>query len=258
MPLLAFPADDVIWTATLTATNADALYPVTNVKNNDPSDTFRSTTTSTVITITLAGNITALMLFLGNTNYTTGTLANASGLSASFVFPSRTTDGKARNGWLDLRGLGNTTDDVFTLTLSKSGTAKGELGRIVLAVDLQEPELVIQGAGPSPVFGIKRPGMVENVTRLGSTFRRASPTSARFVRASSIVAEFLTLWQQLDAECLGLNRGFLFIPDEDDNDAWFAQLTMKDLEWTVDIPDVLIPVSLTIEEISMGLPPSLA
>ncbi len=72
MPLIAFPTDDVLWTATLSATNEDALYPVANVKNNDPADTFRSTTTSTVITITLAGNITALLLFLGNTNYTDG------------------------------------------------------------------------------------------------------------------------------------------------------------------------------------------
>lgn len=256
-PLLAFPTDDVIWDASLSATNEDAEYPVTNAQNNDPADTFKSTTTSTTIDIDLAFSVTVVGLMLANTNWTAGTLSSDGGTISALTFPSRTTDGKARNLGLDLRGLSNRTDDHFELALSKSGSSVGELGRICLVTEWQEPHIVIQGAGSSPAFGIRRPGMVENVTRLGSKFRRPSPTSTRFVRASSIEADQLSLWQQLDAENLGLNRGFLFIPDEDENDAWFAQLTMGDLSWTVDIPDILIPMSLTIEEISMGLPPAL-
>jgi hypothetical protein len=261
--LLAFPSDDLVWDATLTMSNEDADYPVENIQNNDPSDTAKSTTTSTTVQIDISGgNQTVVGLFLGNTNFTTGALSSTAGAIGSFVFPSRTPDGKQRNGWLDLRGLSNVTEDHFEIALSKTGSIAGELGRVCLVTAWQAPKVLVEGAGTPPVFGRIRPGQVENISRGGVTNRRVSPWAAiRKLMASTHESDTRDILDQLEAECLGLNRGFLLVPNEDSNDAWFAQCEMADLEWAQNYPDGvtdgMFPMRMTFLELSMGLPPAL-
>lgn len=261
--LIAFPSDDAIWSATVSMTNEDTEFPATNVQSNDPSDTSKSTTTSTVYSIHIgSGNITVVGLALINTNYTTGALASSGGAIASFVFPSFTPDLKPRNGWLDLRGLSNRTDDDFTVTLSKTGSAVGELGRICLVTEWQAPEILID---PPPVFGRKRPGEIENVSRGGVTWRLGTPWAAiRWMKASTQDADTKDILDQLESESRGFNRGFLFVPNEDVNDAWFAQVSQDDFEVEQPFPDIvtddpLLPIRrFTVLELSMGLPPDLS
>lgn len=262
--LLAFPSDDVIWDADLSMSNEDPNtdYAVENLQDNDPSNTARSTTTSTTVQIDLAGNVTVVGLALINTNYTTGALSSGAGAIGAFTFPSRTPDGKQRNGWLDLRGHSNRTDDHFEIALSKSGAAFGELGRICLVTEWQAPHVLVDGAGSPPVFGRKRPGQIENVSRGGVTWRRASPWAAiRTLMASSHEPDTRDILDQLEAESMGLNRGFLLVPNEDVNDAWFAQCDLADFNYAQNMPDDvtdgLFPIRMTFVELSMGLPPEL-
>ena len=256
--LIAFPSDDVVWDATVTMTNEDSLYPATNVQDNDPANTAKSTTTSATFSIDISGgNVTVVGLLIVNTNATSGTLSSTAGSILSLSsFPDLTPDGKLRNKWFDLRGLSNRTEDHFEVALSKSGTAVLEAGRICLVTDYQAPEVLWAGAGSSPVFTRKRPGQLELMTRLGSTPRRASPVSPpRSMSISTLDETTFGILDQLEAECNGLLRPFLFIPDDDDTDAWFAQCAFADFEYTRDQPEVT-PVRMVIQEVSMGLPPA--
>lgn len=256
--LLAFPSDDVIWDATVSMTNEDTEFPATNAQTNDPSDTSKSTTTSSTYSIHVpAGAVTVVGLGLINTNYTTGTLASGTGSIGSFVFPSFTPDRKARNGFLDLRGLSHCFDDDFTIALSKTGTAVGELGRICLVTEWQAPEVLIT---TPPVYGRRRQGEIENVSRGGVTWRRPVPWAAmRRISATTQDADTKDILDQLEAESRGLNRGFLLVPNEDLNDAWFAQVSLDDFEHTQEFPDDVtdgvFPLRMTFLEIAMGLPP---
>jgi hypothetical protein len=260
--LIAFPSADAIWPAVLTMSNEDSEYPVENIQNNDAADTAKATGTSTTIDIDIPFvTITPVGVMIANTNATTGTLESSAGPMGTFTFPSRTPDGKQRNGWIDLRGL-NVTDNHFEIDLSKSGGPPVEVGRICLVTAWQAPEVLVAGAGQSPTFGHRRPGQIENVTKGGVTHRRTAAWAApRRVTISCFDVATLAILQQLEAESNGLGRGFLLVPNEDVNDAWFAQCAFEDFEYVQEQPDdgaELFPVKMTIHEIAMGLPPGVS
>lgn len=258
--LLAFPSHDLIWDATLTMSDEDPDYPVENVQNNDPSDTAKANGTSTTIEVDISGgNQTVVGLLLANTNGTTGSIESAGGAIGAFTFPARLPDGKLKNGWLDLRGLPNVTEDHFEIDLSKTGSAVLEIGRICLVTAWQAPEILVAGAGTPPTFGHRRHGQVENLTKAGASHRRIVPwAKRRHLSCATKVAATLAILQQLEAENLGLGRGFALIPNEDENDGWFADLALTDFAWVQDEPDdgaQIFPVQITFHEIAMGLPP---
>lgn len=260
--LIAYPSADAIWDATLSSAqeSADPNYAIENLQNNDASDTSRFTASTVNIQIDLGGNVTVVGLGLINTSFTGGTFESGSGAIGSFVFPSRTPDGKQRNGFLDTRLLANTTDDHFELDLT-SGSSTPELGRICLVTAWQAPHVLVAGAGTSPTFGHRRFGQVENTTRLGSTHRRPSPVAApRWMVVNCLEAATLAILQQLEAECNGLNRGFLVVRNEDVNDAMFMQCAFEDFVYAQQYPDSVaevFPVRMRFNEIAMGLPPAL-
>lgn len=260
--LLAFPSDDVIWDATLSSSQEDSDYPVANAQNNKTDDTAKSTSgTAFTIEVDLAAPVTVVAAFVGNTNATGGSLISDGGTIGSFTFPSRTPDGKQRNGWLDTRALPHVTDDHFEFVLSKSGSPKLEVGRLCLVVELQAPEVLVEGAGSPPVSSRMRPGQVENVSRGGTTWRRPVPWAPiRSLTISTLTADARAILDQLEAESNGLDRGFLFIENEDENDAWFAQCEFVPFEFSKNQPDDVAeiePVRMKIVEIAMGLPPAL-
>lgn len=261
--LLGFPTHDVIWGASLASAqeSADPNFAIENLQSNDPADTARFTASTVNIQIDLSGgNVTVVGIALINTSFTAGTFESQAGSIGSLTFPSRTQAGKQRNGFLDLRGLPNRTDDHFELDLT-SGSSAPELGRICLITAWQAPEVLVEGAGAPPVFGARRPGQVEQMTRLGTTHRFVSPAHApRRLTIETLTDTAAAILRQLAEENLELNRGFLLVPNEDVNDAWFAQCEMVDTEHQQTQPDdvnEITPMTMTLLELSMGAPPAL-
>lgn len=248
--LYALPTDDLIRTAALSMSTEDSAYPITNVQNEDPADTAKSTTTSTVVTITVPSS-TPRALSIINTNATSIVLTNAAGMaSQAQIVPSRTVDGKQINGFKDMDGVLLRTSTVFTLTMSKTGTSPLEVGRIVLVTALRELVWL-----PNVEFGIARPGAVRNRTRLGSVARRLSPTWKRSGTGQFLDVSELANLRAWEAAGNGLGYGALLIPDRRVNDAWFVQPAEDGVKWTGG--DAQIDLKLALEEISMGLPPAL-
>lgn len=249
--LFAYPSDDIVAAATLSMTNEDTDYPDGNLQNENPADTAKSTTTSTTVTVTAssAQQIVAAAYF--NSNATTASVENDATLNQSFTIPSRTTDGQIVNPWKNLTSVANNTDDVWRFVFSKTGSEVWEGGRLVLSTALRDLDWIY------PVrFGVRRPGVVVNTTRLGTRQILSSGVRQRFARGVVRKHTALALFQELDAQVNGSALGFLFIPESDVNDAWFATLAPSSIEWSRLNPNAS-EFQVEIVELCMGAPPTL-
>lgn len=250
--LFSLPSDDLIRTAALVATNEDPDYPVTNVQDDDPSNTFKATGTSSVITATVTSSTPVAFAFV-NTNMAAGALTNGGALvSQAQTVPSRTVDGKQRNGWKNITGVAARTSTTFIFTISKTGSAPLEIGKILLLAAIRDVLWL-----PKVNYSLKRPGSVRNTTRLGAISRRLSPVAAPRIAAGKVnrASELATLLD-LEASSNGLGYGFFLVPDRDENDAWFCMPTEDAAKWMRE-NSTIAEIEFAAQELSMGLPPAL-
>lgn len=248
---ITLPTDDKIPAAALAMTNQDANYPVGNAQDDDPANTAKATGTSTVVTITTP-SITAVLYSVINTNATSISLTNGAGMAAQAqAIPSRTLDGKQRNGFKYFAGVALATSTTWTLTMSKTGAQPLEFGRIVLVVAVWDLKW-LRGVD----YDLRRPGAARNVTRLGTVNRRLSPVSQRSGNGQFLHDDAFTVMANVEAGSNGLGNGFLVVPDRDVNDAMFMQVAEDAIRWKDQISHV--DLRLPMEEITMGLPPNLA
>ena len=248
----ARPSDDAYQTATLSMTSADSAYPVTNSQGQFPAETAKSTGTSTTITITLTGVFQILMVGIYNTNATSGTVASGAGLSQPFVFPARWFSGLLKNGWLNLEGIANNTDNDWTIALSKSGSEKLEFGRIVMATAKRDLEWKWEGKRAK-----ERPGTQRKLTRLGGLNRTFGFTQCHKFSGTADRKTMADDWKILEDQCNGAGYGFMLVPDAAVNESYFCLPEEDELSWEITRPDVET-MEIKITEINMGRPPSAA
>lgn len=249
---------DLVRAATLSMTSPDAdpAYAVQNAQNDDPADTARANGTSTLVTVTLDAVYQVVAAMVANTNATSISVASVAGLSQAITVPTRTGDGQIINGWKNLTGIANNTDNDWTVSLSKTGTAKLEFGRIVLVAALIDVEWR-WGNGNGPKFGIRRPGYVENVTRLGTKHRRPGGTQYRVAAGEVLRTSALANHLLRDAHGSGLDEGFFFVPYAEENQAWFAvPRDPTGTEWQ-SLAAPATSFAVEIDELCMGAPPAL-
>jgi hypothetical protein len=240
LPLVALYTDDIVPASSAAMTNEDALNPASNAVTNDPAALCKSTTTSTTITLTTASK-TIVAVALIQTNATVASL-NGQGIT----LPTAGLDGARVHGWLDLRGA-PLTDTTWDIALSvPSGVVF--IGRIVLVQALHD--LPVQ-------YGLElshtRPGDIQIKTRMGSDITNRAEIKVRSADGTVDLVTAATLMKSVDAAAQGFNFPFLFIPDEETNDAWFVKLKsveFKTRHTNVDVNEV--PVSFI--EVSSGPP----
>lgn len=237
--------------ATLSMTNEDLNYPATNGNNKMPWDPLKSTTVNTVITLTFSGDVTleAFSIIHHNLVGATVDLANGVGFLQPIVIPARTSRGRCVNPWLDMRGLANTTDDVWTLTVA-GALANVSIGEIVAVGTLSDLPLVVN---EPPEFGERE--LVEIITTSYGVRRKLEyHTRMRHARGRLVEdvdqATVYALWQTVG----GVTDPFLFIPDVDINDAWLAEFDSDTVQWSRSTPNVH-PMSIGLTEVSGGLVP---
>lgn len=245
---------DLIWEASLSMTNPDSEWPVTNLQDNDPANLAKATGLETDITITLSGAFTVVLAAVLNSNATIASISNGAGLNEPFVVPSRTVSGKQRNMWRDLTGVEDTEDDEFVIHLEKAGSDPVQAGRLVLGIELKEFT-----CSPNPEISVIRPGGVRVPTRLGSRGRRVSPVTPKrnFLATFEDLADRATV-EDLEEYANGLDRGFLLIPDRT------IAASRQDCQWMEPSEDGhrlthqggKMVLRLPLEEISQGAPPS--
>lgn len=241
LPLFALPGDDVVWTATMSMTNEDADYPAENVQDRDPANVAKSTTTSTVITITTS-SVQPVAVALINTNAETALFG-----ATAVTIPSTELDGQRVHGWLDMRAAPPTAGTSWTVTLSRSAGVVW-IGRICLVTSLRDLNLRY-----GLQMGRKRPGDIAITTRLGTILRHGADIRTRWARGSVDRYEDETVLRQLEANTEGSLTPFLFIPDEETNDAWFVSFGAND--FSVGYPNLDVrDIPIAFEELSGGPP----
>ncbi len=234
--------------ATFSMTNQDGTYPATYGNDKDPANPLKSTTTSTVITITFSGNVVLQAIALINHNLVgaTCTLANAAGYSQTITIPARTSDGQCVNAWRDMRLDANTTDDIWTLTIT-GASANVAIGEIVLVTTLSELNwrYGVEFASIHPAIQLTTFYQSKVTYDTGIRVRRASGQ----LKKDTDKATLLSLWQQTKGPVLP----FLLIPELANNDAWMVRFAEQELEWHPQAP-LATDVSVVVEELSSGLP----
>lgn len=238
-PLVASPSVDLIWAAGLSMTNEDPDFPVENIQTDDPALLAKSTTTTTTITITTP-SATPVAIALFQTNATSASLNGD-----PIPIPATELDGQRKHGWLNMTGSPAGTGTTWTLVLSRASGVVF-IGRVVLVTALYELPLKY-----GLEMGRLRPGDIEARTRLGSLNRVTAGIRTRWARGVVDIIEAEDLMRDLEASAQGTQLPFLFIPDENTNDAWFVTYTANDFRMRYPDYDVR-EVPFAVEEVSNG------
>jgi hypothetical protein len=250
--LVGYPGDDAVSTAVISMTSPDVFYPATNLQGYDPANPTKATNTATVITITCSGSKTPEGFAIINHNLfgASVTLANGAGLSESITIPARTSDGQCVNAWHDLRLAANRTASVFTLSIT-GASANVAIGRLCLVTTMRELPWMGEGVGVG--YGATWP-VRELRTFYGSSMMYDTGIRVRSARGQTVQETDRVMLMTLAQSAKGVNIPFLFVPDEDVNDAWYVRLSQSTVDGLLRVDGVIADQSIGVTEVSMGLP----
>jgi hypothetical protein len=251
-PLLSYYTDKTA--PTLSMTNADSTFPAANGTDLDPATVLKATTTSTVITLTHSGSVTAVGFAIINHNLVgaTVTLANGGGYSQAITIPARSSDGQCVNAWRDMRADANTAATVWTLTIT-GASANVAIGELVMVTALRRVTWLTIVGGTEASFRWHWPKRIHR-TFYGSRLVYDTGVRMRAASGESLTEADRALFLALAQSAKGASYGFLFIPDSSVNDAWFV--VIPDMSEIVSgfQSATISRVQFAIEEVSSGLP----
>jgi hypothetical protein len=227
-PLFALPTEDVAPNATVTVTSgtANAEYPAANLVNRNPAKPGKATGVAITYRFTWSGNqiIRAIAIINHNLDGATVTLSNAAGVNQALTIPDNTTGlyPHCVNPWRDLSEdwtVGQRTDDIWDLAITGGALGNVAIGEVCFLTDLNELHL-IWGAKLSP-------------SHLNITHKTFGGSSLKYnkrilINGAAGRVDLDTdrdLMSQLDHESAGTIVPFVFIPHEDENEAWYVQNT---------------------------------
>lgn len=236
LPLVGLAGHDLIWSATLSASDDDTEFPIQNAQTDDPALLCKGVANTLNITITTA-SATPVAIALIQTNAETGTLDGQ-----AITFPGLDSEGQRIHPWKLLAGLSPGTSR--TLVLSKASGVVF-VGRICLLTELQE--LNVKYGWERGRF---RPADIEIPTRGGSLLYHSFGVRTKWAQGVVDLHEDETMLSSLDLSAKGKTLPMLFIPDEATNEAWFAR---QSTPYSVGIPNIDVrETKLRFDEVSCG------
>jgi hypothetical protein len=253
--LYARPSDNVTANATpsLVVGAANASYPLTNIDDLDSGLPFKATGTSATLRWTFVGSQTlaAIALFNHNLHGKTLALTNNAGLSANLVVPAVGADALCINPWLDLRQVADHTASTWTLTITGAANPIA-IGEVALLAALREVSIRwgYDGSETHPV--------IEHRTEYGRRLQFKLAVRQRTFSGQAFLYEERDEIRQLERECFGPYTPFVLIPNEDENDAvfaqWAGQQRTEKTDWIhPDLSGGMVEIPLAFEEQNAGL-----
>lgn len=238
LPLIALAGDDLITTATLSASDDDSEYPITNAQNQNPAHLAKGVANTLTVTITTP-SATPVAIALIQTNAETATFQGD-----AITIPALDSEGQRVHPWLDMRGSPWGAGTSWSLVLSKASGVVF-IGRICLVVDLHELNIRY-----GYDVGRVRPADVEITTRGGSILYHSFGVRTKWAQGVCDLHDDEALLSSLDVSAKGKTFPMLFIPDENTNEAWFArQVNPYSKKYpTIDVRET----PLRFEELSCG------
>lgn len=239
LPLVSMPADDLSWNATYTVDSEDADYPVTNLLDPDPAVVFKPESNAVTIEIETDDPAVVVGIALINTNATVATLD-----TINVPLPGQELDDQRLHAW---RALTRPSASLWTVDLWRPS---GQLwiGTVRLVTVLRPLNLRY-----GLQLGRNRYGDLSSLTRLGSRIVYGAQIRTRWAEGETDLLEDETMRAQLEASAKGLVLPFLFIPDENTNDAWWVAFRANDYRVTLPTADVRT-IPFRVEELSSGPP----
>jgi hypothetical protein len=227
----------------ITATNANSLYPVTNAIDYDPANPFKAASTTVSVTLYHA-NAARHYAALINHNLVGATSVAVGGVAVTV--PSRTPDGQCVNP-ITVLSLGAGTSTTVVVTGATSAVA---LGAICLISSLAP----LNWAWGGPTVDLEAEWPVNEITTFGgSTLRYNKGYRVRRARGILTRESHRTQWETLAQTSQGRNVPFVFVPDLDVNDAWYVLLGRSGIIGRRRMTNASV-TDVELEELSMGLP----
>jgi hypothetical protein len=237
-PLFARPADDIYTLATLTLSNPDPAYPISNTLIPDPAIVAKSLEQTTDLHITVLEPAQVVGVALINTN---AQIADIDGVPIPIPGYEFGGLGPRLNPWCRL----TLDSSEFEITLTH-GDDPIWIGNVLLLVALR-PFNLRYGLQ----FGTIRPGRTVMTTRLGTKLIHDAGIRQRTAKGLVDLREDEDTLRSLEANARGSLLPWLFIPDETINDAWYVRFQNDEYTWTYPTYDVS-EIPITIEELSPG------
>ncbi len=219
--LYARPSDNVTASATpsLTAGSADSAYPLTNIDDLDTGVVFKATSAACTIrwTFGVAQVLQGVALFNHNLHGLTLTLTNNNGMaSQSVVVPAVGQDGLSINPWHDLRSVALASATQWNLAIS-GAAANVAIGEVALLAALRDVSIRWEYTQEE-----EHP-LIEHRTDYGRRLKYKLGVRQRFFAGQALLFEERDDIRRWNRECIGGYYPFVLIPNEDENDALFAE-----------------------------------
>lgn len=249
-PLYCKPSENVAPNATwaVTAGAANALYPVDNVKNLDPSNPTKSTGTSYTIRATFgaAQVIKVAQFVMHNLGGRTITITNNSGLNTTLIPAADYADGFPEFAWKDLRGLSNSaTQWTFAITVA-AGIV--HLGELVLWQEARFLPLLWElEHGPRRLAH-------KNVTDWGYEHYYDRGIRERVVSAKLIDGDYRNALLELEADAHGCVKQFPMILEDTTQESYWVRFAKDEFFVGRDAPNIS-PMTFQVQETGLGLAP---
>lgn len=255
MPLYARYSDLLSGdTVTVTAGSEDSAYPRTNIIDRLSRTVGKFTGTTGTYRRTFGAAKTVEAVVFVNTNATAITLSNADGLSEAITIPATPEDGHRLDPWIDLRGspIANTSAQWNAALTGPTGVGLGEFLLIETLREIQvlwTPEPVEDEA--HPVSHQETDYGVDLDYGMGVRQRAGSLS----VRGEATRADLLSLTR----DARGRLRSWVFIPNEDRDDALFVTLSQDHVRIVPIAPSAsgfateMSDATITIKEQQKGL-----
>lgn len=223
--LFAFPSSNVAPTATpswAVGTEASG-YDVENVLTLVPGDVAKANETTATLRLMFSGNVTPVALVFIHTNWggaSSVTVTNGGSMAPQSVTIRETRDGLCECGWVDLRGVANTTDDQWDIAVA-GADGPVAIGSILVLTSIESPRTKWEY-----LLGDWAPKVRLTPANAARDFIFSRPTRRRSGQFVWHWAEDRPLWRRLWEEAYSTNpTPFPVIPDEDDGDAMLVQFT---------------------------------
>lgn len=224
MPLYARYSDLLSGdTVSVIAGTEDTAYPKANIVDRLSRTVGKFSGTSGTYRRTFGGAKTVEAAVFVNTNATAITLTNADGLSEAITIPATPEDGHRLDPWIDLRGSPAPSSAQWNVALT--GPSGVGLGEFLLVETLRDIEVLWT---PSPDEHEVHPVSHQETDYgvdldYGMGVRQRS--GALSVRGEGTREQILSLTR----DARGRLRAWVFIPNEDRNDALFVTLAQDDV-----------------------------
>jgi hypothetical protein len=250
-PLIVMPqadeAPNAQWSVVSGTENVE--YPASYLGNRNPARPFKATGTSVTARATFGSDVILVGVSIQNHNLAGATVSitSGSGLSQPIPTPANDYDDLWIGPWLDFSSalLVQRTSTQFNIVVTGGLLGPIAIGEVILITAFTDLNLKL-GAKYQPTRL-----QIRHRTWGASHLQYDKRIRIRTAKGMLDLRSDEATMRRLEAEAIGGYHPFLFIPDEDVNEAWYVQLVPGSFSYSLQTHGVT-QMPFEVQEISSG------